>query len=110
MNNLDSRCPNIVNVEVHFNNFMTDIFDGWRNRQNDDDVSIEDYEFVRNGFSGRTAEDFHKLINEEYSNYLNKLMNNPSAFEDLTAEFWEIMDGEFHWWLDEEWIKLIYDE
>ena len=109
MNNLDSRCPNIVNVEVNFNNFMTDIFDGWKNRQENADV-IEDYEFVGEWVWGKTAKDFHKLINEEYSNYLNKLMNNPSAFEDLTTEFWEIMDGEFHWWLDEEWIKLIYDE
>ena len=109
MNNLDSRCPNIVNVEVNFNNFMTDIFDGWKNRQEDPDV-IEDYEFVRNGFSGKTAKDFHKLINEEYSNYLNRVIRNPSAFEDLTTEFWEIMDCEFENGVDEEWIKILYDE
>lgn len=108
MNNLDSRCPNIVNVEVHFNNFMGDIFDGWKNRQDNYD-KIEDYEFVdENGYGVAIA--FHKLINEEYANYLKNIIRNPSAFEDLTTEFWEIMDGEFENGVDEEWIKLIYDE
>jgi hypothetical protein len=90
MNNLDSRCPNVVNVEIHFNNFMGDIFDGWKNGQDNAD-EIDDYEFTEEAFSVA----FHKILNDIYGYYLNKIIRNPSAFEDLTIELWENFNDEF---------------
>ena len=107
MNNLDSRCPNIVNVEVHFNNFMGDIFDGWKNRQENADV-IEDYEFNdENEYWGAwDNKAFHLLINEHYVDYLNSVIRNPSAFEDLTNELWENFNDDFSNWVDKKWITI----
>ena len=90
MNNLDSRCPNIVNVEVHFNNFMGDIFDEWKNQQENAD-KIEDYEFAEEAFSVA----FHKILNEFYVDYLNSVIRNPSAIEDLTTELWSNFNAIF---------------
>ena len=90
MNNLDSRCPNIVNVEIHFNNFMGDIFDEWKNHQDNAD-EIDDYEFAEEEFSVA----FHNTLNEFYGYYLNSVIRNPSAIEDLTTELWENFNDEF---------------
>ena len=83
MNNLDERCPNIVNVEIHFNNFMETIFDEWKNQQDIAD-KIEDYEFAEEEFSVA----FHNTLNEFYGYYLNSVIRNPSAIEDLTTELY----------------------
>ena len=104
MNNLDSRCPNIVNVEIHFNNFMETIFDEWKNNQDIAD-KIEDYEFNESQ-SDWDDKAFHNLINDHYVDYLNSVIRNPSAIEDLTTELWCDLRDEFSNWVDEKWITI----
>tara|TARA_R110002012_G_scaffold150489_1_gene309837 strand:+ start:639 stop:983 length:345 start_codon:yes stop_codon:yes gene_type:complete len=112
MNNLDSRCPNIVKVEIHFNNFMVDVFDEWKNHQDNAD-NIEDYEFTPPDVRWDERpddEEFHRLMNGEYNEYLNKIIRNPSAFENLTAELWSNFNDLFEEWVERKWIKIIYEE
>ena len=113
MNNLPRDDPPVVNLEINFNYFMVDIFDEWKNHQDNADM-IEDYEFVYGRCIGMEwsvpAQDFHKLINDEYADYLNKLIRNPSAFEDLTGEFFGNLNEQFEYWVGEEWIKIHYEK
>ena len=49
---------------------------------------------------------FHLLINEHYVDYLNSVIRNPSAFEDLTNELWENFNDDFSNWVDKKWITI----
>ena len=90
MNNLDSRCPNIVNVEVHFNHFMEIIFGEWKYHHTLS-KKIEDYEFAEEGFSVA----FHKIINNEYVDFLNQVVIHPKDFYELRQEMWDDLRDEF---------------
>ena len=105
MNNLDSRAPNVVNVEIHFNNFMGDIFDEWKNHQDNGD-EIDYYEFTQERFSVV----FHKTLNDIYGYYLNQIIRNPSDFEDLTAELWSNFNAEFEKDVNAGFITIHYEE
>ena len=112
MNNLDSRCPPIVNVEVHFNHFMEIIAEEWSQTQ-DNPSSITDYEFtpIPNGcgFKGWDKEAFHKLINDEYVDFLNQVVIHPKDYYELSQEMWDTLRDEFSNWVDEKWITIIYE-
>ncbi len=112
MNNLDSRCPPIVNVEVHFNHFMKNILEEWSQTQ-DKPSSIIDYEFTHlvvggNPF-GTDEEEFHKEINDHYVDFLNKLVINPKDYYELSQEMWDNLRDNFSNWVEQKWIKIIYE-
>jgi hypothetical protein len=107
MNNLDCRAGNFVNIEVHFNNFMTDIFDMWKDDDWNDELKRKnaiDYEFKEQS----RAIKFHNLLNTEYCDILNK--NMWSEKTDVLCDYFQERVQDFNDWIDWGYIIIEYDE
>ncbi len=106
MNNLDCRAGNFVNVEVHFNNFMTDIFNMWKDDDCNDfeNKNAIEYEFKDDSFAVR----FHKLLNQEYCGVLNKNMWSENT--DVLCEYFQDRVQDFDEWINFGYIIIEYEE
>jgi len=98
MNNLDSRCPNIVSVEIHFNNFMEDIVRIYKDRFEDENEGhIVDYNFKYD----HGAKTFHSLLNNIHAKHLNNIIGQTNTKNTLYEDLCESMDSMVD--LFEEW-------
>ena len=107
MNNLDCRAGNFVNVEVHFNNFMTDIFNMWKDDDCNDDFKNKnavDYDFKEQS----CAIKFHILLNQEYCALLNKNMWSENT--DLLCDYFSDRVLDFNDWINFGYIIIEYEE
>ena len=96
MNNLDSRCPNIVSVEIHFNNFMEDIVRNYVERFRDDyDLNIIGYDFKYD----HGSKTFHSLLNNIHAKYLNDILNHYDGSSLLCDSMDEMVE------LFKDWVK-----
>jgi len=103
MNNLDSRSPNIVNVEIHFNNFMEEISVNYGNNLEDDiDGDITGYNFKYD----HGPKTFHLLLNDIYASYLNDILLQPDTSIDKLNECMNDMVELFQDWVNHDWIVL----
>ena len=105
MNNLDSRCPNIVNVEIHYNNFIEDIEtaygDRWEGTTEDGDY-IQCWEFKHE----RLKKTFHSLLNDIYAGYINGMLFQNNSRENTINNAMDDMVDLFEDWVNEELIIL----
>ena len=96
MNNLDSRCPNIINVEIHFNNYMEEISVNYGNNLEDDiGGDIIDYDFKYD----HGPKTFHSLLNDIYASYLNGIIFQPHATIDKLNDSMDEMVELFGDWV-----------
>lgn len=95
MNNLDSRCPNIVSVEIHFNNFMEDIVDDYVELCRDEDDLNIDYNFKYD----HGAKTFHSLLNNIHATHLNNILNHYDGSSLLNDSMGEMVE------LFKDWVK-----
>ena len=106
MNNLDSRCPNIVSVEINFNNFMEEISVNYGNNLEDDiDGDIIGYNFKYD----HGPKTFHSLLNDIHASYLNDILNYYSKLYmtyDKLNECMNDMVELFQDWVNHDWIVL----
>ena len=102
MNNLDSRCPNIVNVEIHFNNFMEEISVNYGNNLEDDiDGDIIGYNFKYD----HGPKTFHSLLNDIHASYLNDILNHYDGSSLLNDSMNDMVEL-FQDWVNHDWIVL----
>ena len=94
MNNLDSRCPNIVSVEIHFNNFMEDIVRNYIELWRENYVNI-DYNFKYD----HGAKTFHSLLNNIHATHLNNILNHYDGSSLLNDSMGEMVE------LFKDWVK-----
>ena len=103
MNNLDSRCPNIINVEIHFNKYMEEISVNYGNNvANDIGGDIIGYDFKYD----HGAKTFHSLLNDIYASYLNGIINHPNFACDKLCECMNDMVELFGDWVNHGLIIL----
>ena len=105
MNNLDSRCPNIVSVEIHFNNFMEDIVDDYVELCRDEDDLNIDYNFKYD----HGAKTFHSLLNNIHAKYLNDILNHYDG-NSLLCDSMDEMVELFKDWVKQGLIIIVEEE
>ena len=104
MNNLDSRCPNIVSVEIHFNNFMEDIVRNYIELWRENYVNI-DYNFKYD----HGAKTFHSLLNNIHAKYLNDILNHYDG-NSLLCDSMDEMVELFKDWVKQGLIIIVEEE
>ena len=105
MNNLDSRCPNIVSVEIHYNNFMEDIETAYADRW---DGAVEDGDYIQYWeFKHELLQKtFHSLLNDIYAGYINSMLFYNNSRENTINDAMDDMVDLFEDWVNEELIIL----
>jgi len=102
MNNLDSRSPNIVSVEINFNNFMEEISVNYGNNLEDDiDGDIIGYNFKYD----HGPKTFHSLLNDIHASYLNDILNHYDGSSLLNDSMNDMVEL-FQDWVNHDWIVL----
>jgi len=103
MNNLDSRCPNIVSVEIHFNNFMEDIVRNYKDRF--DLEYMVDYNFKYD----HGAKTFHSILNTIHTSHLNDILKHYDGSTLLNDSMDDMVDL-FEEWANSGLIIIVEEE